>query len=94
LTCCNDFGAHVELADIETACSYYMFAQARKKDPKVDNFYTNLIKEGKLKQAKAYLKAVKEDEKRVKEETFEILQTRIGILKDKYLKMPYEYYRV
>ena len=71
-----------------------MFAQARKKNPKVDSFYKNLIEENKIKQAKEYLKAVKSDEKRVKKETIEDLHRRIKELKDKYLNMPYEYYRI
>lgn len=94
LTCCNDFNAHAEIATIESVCSWYMFAQARKKNPKIDSFYKNLIKENKIKQAKEYLKAVKSDEKRVKEEAIEDLHRRIKELKDKYLNMEYEYYRI
>lgn len=94
LTCCNDFDAHVEIADIESVCSWYMFVKARQKNPKVDSFYVNLLKEGKKEQAKNYLKAIKSDEKRVKKEAIEDLHKRIKVLKDKYLAMPYEYYRI
>ena len=94
LTCANDFDAHTEMADIESVCSYYMFVQARKKDPKVDNFYLNLIQENKVKQAEAYLKAIKKNEKNIKKETITKLENKIKILKDKYLNMPYEYYRI
>lgn len=94
LTCCNDFGAHVEIANIANACSWYMFAKARQKDPTIDSFYTNLVKEGKKEQAENYLKAIKSDEKRVKKKTVEDLHKDIKVLKDKYLSMPYEYYRI
>lgn len=94
LTCRNDFGAHVEITDTESVCSWYMFAKAREKDPTVDSYYANLIKEGKKEQAKRYIKAIKIDDKRVKKEAIEDLHKRIKVLKDKYLTMPYEYYRI
>ena len=94
LTCSNDFDAHAEIANIANTCSWYMFIKAREKDPMVDSFYANLIKEGKKEQAENYLKAIKSDEKRVKKTIVEDLHKDIKVLKDKYLSMPYEYYRI
>ena len=95
LLCCpNDFDAHHELADIESSCSWYMFVKARQKDPKVDSFYANLIKQHKEKQAKSYLSVIRKEDKDTKQDTIIVLREKIFLLKEKFVNEELEYYRV
>ena len=94
LACRNDFNAHIELVDIASACDWYLFNKARMKDPMIDNFYASLIKQDKEKQAKAYIRSVKKDNKNYKEKAKKEIEEKINILKEKYLNMPFSYYRI
>ena len=92
LLCRNDFNAHVKLADIAAACDWYLFNKARMKDPMVDVHYESLIKQGKEKQAKAYIRLIRKDNKGYKENSTKEIKDKIKVLKDYYLTMPFNYY--
>ena len=93
LSCPNDFNAHYEISQLALICNGYVFDKIRLKDPTIDNFYMNLIKDGKEKQAKKYLREIRKDNKYYKEEAYKRLEKDIQELRNKYLTMPYEYYR-
>ena len=88
------YGAHYELAEILASCDNYIFHQEFLKNPMIDWNYENMVKDGKDKSIlkKYYDNEVqmhKELDKNVRKE----LKKRIQTVKDKWLNMPYDYYR-
>jgi len=94
LACKNDFAAHNELTDIASACDWYLFNKARMKNPVVDTYYSALLKQGKEKEAKKYMSLVKKDNKNYKDNAIKDIKERINKLKEYYLSMPFNYYRI
>lgn len=94
LSCKNDFAAHNELTDIAYTCNWYLFNKARMKDPTVDTYYNSLIKQGKEKQAKKYISLIKKDNKDYKNSSIKDIKEKINTLKEYYLNMPFNYYRI
>lgn len=94
LHCINDWGAHRELAEILASCDNYIFHQEFLKNPIVDWNYKNMVEDGKTEdQLKTYydiqIKLHNDLDKSVKKE----LKKRIQTVKDKWLNIPYDYYR-
>lgn len=94
LSCRNDFNAHNELTDIASACDWYLFNKARMKDPMVDAHYASLMKQGKEKQAKKYINLIKKEYKDYKKSSIKEVKEKINGLKEYYLSMPFDYYRI
>lgn len=94
LACKNDFAAHNELTDIASTCDWYLFNKARMKDPTVDAYYSALLKRGKEKEAKKYMSLVKKDNKNYKDSAIKDIKEKINKLKEYYLSMPFNYYRI
>ena len=94
LLCKNNWHAHHELTEILSSCDNYIYHQEFLKDPMIDCNYADRVKAGKSKEElqKYYNNEVEfhnDLDKNVRKE----LKKRIQTLKDKWLNLPYDYYR-
>ena len=92
LLCRNDFDAHEFLVNIESACDIYIYHKNMKSDPTIDFTYNNTLK--RLGKAEAEKWKNSQVRQHSKAKMLPQIEQKIEELRQFYIDMSYEYYRI